>query len=660
MSDGKKLIRIIGDQPWKAKTALEFHFEEYGSTLAEVALNPYNKTPLCVLVQAEWGVGKSTLMETIKRILDEQDRKKGDGKRTVKAVWFNAWKYKDAAPVMAGLLGALLKEIGKGGLKREFQEQFLKNRGRIAKAIIYAFPAMLDKFLTDGLIRKEIEECSSNVDEILSKCSEIDIFQQAFLEVAAAWVMNKWRDTSKTEIDDKEYCLAVFIDDLDRCDEAQIKAVLEAIKLFLDFPGVCFYLAMDQHQLDHYLKAVFKGRSKDALDKFVQVIFNIPAPPKQDFHDYVKSQLEGHPMGEYIPEEDREILVANLPSNPRAVKRYLNDLAVWFSVFGKINSRLDDSERGYLMPYAARYLLFSHEVQKRDRSRWNAKAGSAESLLNWLRLLKDRANEEPGGEDDFDFHLTESGRLKSLIDWLLDPGNNPMENLGIIVEFRERLAEPTTPAASGRRINPLTWMRIPGSNFEMLAYPVTQGLYKEVTGTNPSRFAGEGTEDHPVESVSWFDAVEFCNALSKRMGMDEVYEFGGNSDKVSWNQDKKGIRLPKEEEWVYACLAGGTEDPYGPLDEIAWYDENAGESTHPVGEKKRNAWDLYDMLGNVREWCWDLRLVNSPHRVLRSSSWRNDSRDTRASNLRGGSPTGKIRDRGFRCVRDIENKEEDV
>jgi Sulfatase-modifying factor enzyme 1/KAP family P-loop domain len=651
MPDGKKLIRIIGDQHRKKTASPEFHFSEYASTLAEIAMNSRNETPLCVLVQGEWGVGKSTLMDTIQTTLRKEGSKGGSGKRVVKPIWFNAWKYKDAAPVMSGLLSALLKEVGHGGVKEQFRKQFLENRGRIAKAIIYAFPAMLDKFLTDGAIKEQFEKCSTNIDAILSKCGEIDVFQQAFLEVAAAWLMEKWGDTSEVEIDDEKYCLAVFIDDLDRCDEAQIRAVLEAIKLFLDFPGVCFYLAMDQHQLDQYLKGIFKDRSKDALDKFVQVIFNIPVPPQEDFQVYVKSLLSGHPLDEYLHEEGQEILVASLPANPRSAKRYLNDMAVWFSIFGKINKELDEETQLSLMPYTGRYHLLSHAVQKMDRPRWNAKAGSAEVLLAWLHSLREKAGQKSEKDGDIDFRLANSERLMSIVEWMLDPAHKPELNLELIMGFRQRLVEPSSPSVSGGRINPLTWIKIPGRDYEICAYPVTQNLYNETMSEDPSYFNDNG--DHPVEQVSWFDAVRFCNKLSKKERMDEVYEIDEPNGKVKLIEGRKGIRLPTEEEWEHACHAGSNLDVYGPLEEIAWFDRDAEGSTHPVGLKKPNSWGLYDMLGNVWEWCWDLYKDQEESRVIRGGSYFNTSSAIRSSNRRRGGPSERDFTIGFRLARDV-------
>jgi len=119
------------------------------------------------------------------------------------------------------------------------------------------------------------------------------------------------------------------------------------------------------------------------------------------------------------------------------------------------------------------------------------------------------------------------------------------------------------------------------------AYEVTQEQYEKVMGNNPSRFKGD---TKPVENVSWNDAIDFCRKLSKEEGVE--------------------YRLPTEAEWEYACRAGTTTgysfgDNVSQLGEYAWYRNNSDNTTHAVGEKLPNAWGLYDMHGNVGEWCQD-------------------------------------------------------
>lgn len=144
---------------------------------------------------------------------------------------------------------------------------------------------------------------------------------------------------------------------------------------------------------------------------------------------------------------------------------------------------------------------------------------------------------------------------------------------------------------------------VPGKKFSILATEVTQELYKSVMGENPSEFNGE--KNLPVEKVSWYDAVEFCNKLSKEAGLEPAYSINGSS--VEWNRNASGFRLPTVEEWQYAAK-GGQDFKYsgsGNLDEVGWYSENSGNKTHPVAQKAPNGYGLYDMSGNVAELCWD-------------------------------------------------------
>ena len=157
--------------------------------------------------------------------------------------------------------------------------------------------------------------------------------------------------------------------------------------------------------------------------------------------------------------------------------------------------------------------------------------------------------------------------------------------------------------------------------FKMGVHEVTQTQYERLMGVNPSHFKGA---DNPVHRVSWNDAVEFCRKLSELP-----------SEKAAGNV----YRLPTEAEWEYACRAGtNTKYSFGDdasdLEQYAWYDENSGKETHALGGKQPNAWGLYDMHGNVWEWCQDVHgdypsgAVTNPtgaasgmFRVSRGGSW---------------------------------------
>jgi formylglycine-generating enzyme len=153
--------------------------------------------------------------------------------------------------------------------------------------------------------------------------------------------------------------------------------------------------------------------------------------------------------------------------------------------------------------------------------------------------------------------------------------------------------------------------------------------------------------------VSWWDAVEFCNALSVHEGVAPAYRIRRNVEGVEWDIAVDGYRLPTEAEWEYACRAGTTGPRYGPLDEIAWYRGNSGGRAHDVGGKRPNPWGVYDMLGNVWEWCWDLYDpdVYGTYRVLRGGGWFDEHWSCRASVRRRSHPTLVVDDLGFRLAR---------
>lgn len=211
-------------------------------------------------------------------------------------------------------------------------------------------------------------------------------------------------------------------------------------------------------------------------------------------------------------------------------------------------------------------------------------------------------------------------------------------------------------------------------DFQMQTTEVTQAQFLKFMGYNPSGFTkcGQGC---PVEQVNWHEAAAYCNALSDRASLGQCYECNGSGQDVTCSSSKRyttpyacpGYRLPTEAEWEYAARAGRMESRHGDLNAVAWYEDNSSNTTHRVGGKRASAWGLYDMLGNVWEWCHDwygaypTGAVRDPDRpearrrekAVRGGSWDYRARTVRAAHRTWNPPQNRDISVGFRPARSL-------
>ena len=236
-----------------------------------------------------------------------------------------------------------------------------------------------------------------------------------------------------------------------------------------------------------------------------------------------------------------------------------------------------------------------------------------------------------------------------------------------------------SPQSEPERQTDETQHRVTVSDFYIAKSPVTQREYRELMGSNPSEFNGDNL---PIENVTWFEAVRFCNARSVQEGLTPAYTISGET--VTWNRSANGYRLPTEAEWEYACRAG-TTTPFNIGSNITdkeancynnyGYNNNSSGRvtggyrgrTTPVNSYHANSWGLFDMHGNVADWCWDwygeygTAAPTNPTgpatgtlRINRGGGWNDFPKHIRSAYRAATPPDNSSFNLGFRLARNAQ------
>lgn len=518
--------------------------------------------------------------------------------------------------------------------------------------------------------------------------------------------------------------IVVFIDDLDRCLPEKAVKLLEGIKVLLDLHGFVFVIGVARQVIEQGIRVRYRelysndekdsNKKKDVifleqdyLDKIIQFPFILPPPDvvrlKSMVLDLLKDLKEAEPYLETIQK--------SLGTNPRSLKRCINTLSYNFWVKEKIEA-IKNKKNEYRPELLIKMTLISFKfpefyhvigktpihlihvqetMEKEEQNRKEEKSDdkdklatgfpeiddldlfespNRESIMEILkkqkRIRDEKEENDKGFEDEEEVRryvsllsvtTTSEDSKKSLQD------SRKSEEISMKKTMESRMAKieaGTVSMLDEKSGNKFTAEIKP---FLIDKFLVTQDLFEKVMGEekNRSRFKGS---DRPVENVSWFDALEFCNLLTDKVGLKRVYKIDGKKVTPDW--DANGFRLPSESEWEYACRAGTTGKRYGKIGQIAWYKDNSSGSTQGVKKKEKNPWELFDMLGNVWEWCWDcygdypkenMKYWHGPEndsdRVIRGGSWKDDSQSCTAVIRNYYHPGDRYYHVGFRLARSL-------
>ena len=538
-----------------------------------------------------------------------------------------------------------------------------------------------------------------------------DLFRPLFAELWYLWggsgtnaledLENRDLEKALTERQDK-CVLAIFLDDLDRCPAARVQQTLEAINLFLDLPGVCFFLGVDWQRLRATLaqsKTLDETSAEEYLEKIVQISFDLPVVNEAGVSEYAWTLVEPTALAERgtLVQSDLDTLSTVVSSpNPRHVKAWLNNFSFALGMLGNAGGLGEEAGQ-----VPERAVLAWHLIREALEPSLRAEIGSSVMLLK-SRLEQWTTSSEPESETtqpdplrdrvDPKKRMALSAHAAQLLD-LDDPQLNRLIHTGSAVREPSQARDDRAPRGPRQRtksaiahsdslldLRGRAWVSFDGgaarigdeqiehasprhtvelSPFQIARYPVTNEQYRDFVSAADHPWPRywldgeipEGKERHPVVEVSWTDAQAFSEWLQlNTRGAKDVR-----------------IRLPTEREWEFVASGSNGERTYpwgdeAPSERRAHFggDDTVPVDVHPAGATPEG---VHDLAGNVWEWCQDwygpypenvARDYSGPEdgksRVLRGGSFRNHADALRVAFRINFRPDVRYSGFGFRVV----------
>lgn len=376
-----------------------FGGDEWASALASLALSKHNETPFTVVVDGEWGRGKTTFLTLTQQKLEHEGHgeqvRSGRSYRKVETLWFNAWKHPDEGSMLAGLVCTLLNKIAENEEASSQMDKVVDWFNGVAPHIMQEIGAyLLEQVPYVGsslkeVLKQEVKKTNKKEDsqqvKILNERALYDGFEEVFASALKRLLGIDPRQSN-------DAVLAIFLDDLDRCSEKRVLDALETIKLFLDTKGVCFYLGVDFDRITWICGQQYGDRAGKFLEKFMQVHYRLPPISKKTFKEYVSRQLSPNLRDAIGGHEET---IAGLPKmrNPRRLKLFLNHLGLRIAAAESSLSdigALDVVQKTRLHTAIVEYELLRAGMESRE---WVAVTHSGSTLSAYIRGDVERLRE---------------------------------------------------------------------------------------------------------------------------------------------------------------------------------------------------------------------------------------------------------------------------